>query len=88
MDRRINFAYIIHTLKKNSQIKFSRLLDFDLGSTPRVSFTMASWDDEDFDVSTTRVAPIVASKGKWEGEDEDEDDIPVHLLRSFEIRDV
>ena len=39
---------------------------------------MSNWDDDDdYDVPTTRVAPIVASKGKWEGEDEDEDDIPV-----------
>ena len=35
---------------------------------------MSNWDDEDFEVSA---APVIASKGKWEGEDEDDEDIPV-----------
>jgi hypothetical protein len=36
---------------------------------------MAGWDDDDFEVPTTVVVP----KGKWEGEDEDDEDIPVRL---------
>ena len=35
---------------------------------------MASWEDDDYEISTAAVA---ASKGKWEGEDEDESNIPV-----------
>jgi hypothetical protein len=34
---------------------------------------MAGWEDEDFEVPTN----IPVAKGKWEGEDEDEEDIPV-----------
>lgn len=35
---------------------------------------MAGWEDEDFEVPTS----IPVSKGKWEGEDEDEEAIPVY----------
>jgi translation initiation factor 3 subunit J len=37
---------------------------------------MASWDDDDYEAPTTK-PPVIASRGKWEGEDEDEEDIPV-----------
>jgi len=43
---------------------------------------MANWDDDDYDVPTTTASvPIIASKGKWEGEDEDDEDIPVQALQ-------
>jgi len=34
---------------------------------------MADWDDDDFEPTAVPV-----SKGKWEGEDEDDEDIPVY----------
>jgi hypothetical protein len=37
---------------------------------------MSNWDDDDFEVPS---APVIAAKGKWEGEDEDDEDIPVLL---------
>jgi translation initiation factor 3 subunit J len=37
---------------------------------------MASWDDDDYEVTTAKPSVIV-SRGKWEGEDEDDDNIPV-----------
>jgi hypothetical protein len=35
---------------------------------------MATWEDDDFEVSTVSV---IVSKGKWEGEDEEDENIPV-----------
>jgi hypothetical protein len=36
---------------------------------------MANWDDDEYEVTTK--PPAIISKGKWEGEDEDDEDIPV-----------
>jgi hypothetical protein len=42
---------------------------------------MANWDDDDYDVPTTIASvPVIASKGRWEGEDEDDEDVPVQTL--------
>jgi len=38
---------------------------------------MADWDD-DYELQTSK-APVAPAKGKWEGEDEDDNDIPVLL---------
>jgi hypothetical protein len=39
---------------------------------------MANWDDDDFEFNAPTV-PIVATKGKWDGEDEDDGNVPVYL---------
>jgi len=40
---------------------------------PSIFSNMAGWEDDDYEVPTT----VPLSKGKWEGEDEEDEDIPV-----------
>ena len=42
-----------------------------------LTYAMAGWDDDDdYEITPTK-APVIASKGKWDGEDEDDEEIPV-----------
>jgi hypothetical protein len=41
-----------------------------------LTYAMASWDDDDYEITPTK-APVIVSKGKWDGEDEDDEEIPV-----------